>query len=96
MGETVKQVTNRWARPHVGRTGALVRPGEKWGQWFVKFDNAEVSAHCRANMAHTRQTMPDSGLGFQVKVLKTVGAVACQVDNEEVGFSPRESGPLMA
>ena len=26
---------------------------------------------CRANMAHTRQSRPDSGLEFQVKVLKT-------------------------
>ena len=26
---------------------------------------------CRANSAHIRQSMPDSGLGFQVKVLKT-------------------------
>ena len=34
---------NRWAKPHVGRTGMLVRPGEKWGQWIVKFDNEEVS-----------------------------------------------------
>jgi len=25
--------------------------------------------HCRANMAHTRQARPESGLGFQVKVL---------------------------
>ena len=27
---------------------------------------------CRANMAHIRQSRPDSGRGFQVKVLKTV------------------------
>jgi hypothetical protein len=26
---------------------------------------------CRVNMAHRRQSRPDSGLGFQVKVLKT-------------------------
>ena len=26
---------------------------------------------CRANMAHTRQSRPDPGLGFQVKVFKT-------------------------
>ena len=26
---------------------------------------------CRANMAHIRQSRPDSGLGFQAKVLKT-------------------------
>jgi len=28
-------------------------------------------AGCRANMAHIRQSRPDSGCGFQVKVLKT-------------------------
>ena len=27
---------------------------------------------CRANMAHTRQSRPDSGRGFQVIVLETV------------------------
>ena len=27
--------------------------------------------HCRANMAHVRQSGPDSGLGFQVFVIKT-------------------------
>jgi len=26
---------------------------------------------CRVNTAHVRQSRPDSGLGFQVKVLKT-------------------------
>jgi len=26
--------------------------------------------HCRANSAHIRQSIPDAGLGFQVKVLK--------------------------
>jgi len=29
-----------------------------------------TSHRCRANMAHTRQSMPDPGLGFQIKVLK--------------------------
>ena len=28
------------------------------------------TCRCRANMAHTRHSMPDSGLGFQAKVLK--------------------------
>jgi len=36
------QVTGRWARPYVGRTGQLVRPAERWGQWVVKFDNEEL------------------------------------------------------
>ena len=34
----------------------------------------EVS-RCRANMAHIRQSGPDSGLGFQVKVLTLVSVV---------------------
>ena len=29
------------------------------------------STSCRANMAHTRQSRPDSGLRFQAKALKT-------------------------
>jgi len=34
---------------------------------------SEVTLHrCRANMAHGRQSRPDSGLGFQVKVRETV------------------------
>jgi len=34
----------------------------------------------RANMAHVRQSRPDSGLGFQVKVLKPF-----QVDPSSLG-----------
>jgi len=30
-----------------------------------------VRVRCRVNMAHIRQKGPDSGLGFQVKMLKT-------------------------
>ena len=30
---------------------------------------AEKPNRCRANMAHTRQSRPDSGLGFEVKAL---------------------------
>jgi hypothetical protein len=34
------------------------------------------SGHCRANMAHTCQSRPYSGFGFQVKVLNTGKAVS--------------------
>ena len=34
---------------------------------------------CRANMAHVRQSGPDSGLGIEVKVLDTVCVVACSL-----------------
>ena len=33
------------------------------------------SHHCRENMAHLRQSRPDSGLGFQMKVLETIQVV---------------------
>jgi len=32
-------------------------------------------ARCRANMAHIRQSRPDSGLGFQTKVIVTFEVV---------------------
>ena len=38
-------------------------------------DAATTSHRCRANMAHLRQSRPESGLGFQVNVLKTFQAV---------------------
>jgi len=39
----------------------------KWSEWQLT-----ASAPCRwpENMAHTRQSGPDFGVGFQVKVLK--------------------------
>ena len=38
---------------------------------------------CRANMAHIRQSMPDSGLGFQVKV-----RITFQVIPSSLGSGP--------
>ena len=37
---------------------------------------SEVPLRCRVNMAHIRQSRPDSGLGFQVEVLKTFKIVS--------------------
>ena len=34
-----------------------------------------ISVRWRAKMAHVRQSRPDSGLGFQVKILKMVSMV---------------------
>ena len=34
----------------------------------------KLVTRCRANVAHTRQSRPDSGLGLKVKVLKYLGA----------------------
>jgi len=36
---------------------------------------AGAEGRCRANMAHTRQSRPDSGFGFQDKVLKLFSGV---------------------
>ena len=44
-----------------------------WGR--LGFQNESVWFSCyRANMAHVRQSKPDYGLGFQVKVLKILQA----------------------
>ena len=43
------------------------------------FDHPEV--RCRANMAHTSPSVPDSGLGSQVKVLKTFSAAPSSLGN---------------
>ena len=40
--------------------------------------------HCRANMAHLRQSQPDSGLDFQVTPLETFKV-----------FSPGSAGPAL-
>jgi len=41
---------------------------------LMSLQHDEYSTHnrCRANMAHIRQSRPDSGLGFNVKVLGTL------------------------
>ena len=44
---------------------------------------------CRDNMAHTRQSRPDSGIGFQVRVLKIFQAVRKGTDKLRLG-DPRE------
>ena len=36
---------------------------------------SDRAVRCRANMAHVRQSRPDSGLDFQVKVFKTLSVV---------------------
>jgi len=48
------------------------RGTEYFGAKIVAIDRVVLSRvfRCRANMAHIRQSRPDSGLDFQVKVLK--------------------------
>ena len=45
------------------------------------YDQAHETLEARANMAHTRQSRPDSGLGLQVKVLKTREVVPSWLDS---------------
>ena len=51
------------------RAIALAWPGfQFWG-----------SGRCRANMAHIRQSGPDSGVVFQVKVLEIFAIIPCSL-----------------
>ena len=55
---------------------------------LVRVGRDKTTPLCRqANMAHTRQSQPDSGLGLQVEVLHTVEAVPTwlggQVDRDK-------------
>jgi len=42
-------------------------------------DPGFVPSRCRANMAHVRQSRPDSGIGFQVKVPEMFQVVPCSL-----------------
>ena len=41
---------------------------------------------CRANVAHIRQSRPDSGLGLKVKVLKTFQGIPSSLENALAGL----------
>ena len=41
---------------------------------------------CRANVAHVRQSRPDSGRGFQAKVVETVNAVPSSLGSGGYGL----------
>jgi len=62
-------------------------------------DKEEVS--CRtsqcvfANMAHVRQSLPDSGLGFQVEVLQIHQVLPFSLENLEVGGGYGGAVPLL-
>ena len=53
------------------RNGLLENPNPEGGDHLKR----TRQLRCPANMAHIRQSRPDSGLGFQVKVLKTLKVV---------------------
>ena len=42
---------------------------------------ASHTSRCRANMANVGQSKPDPGLGFQVKVLRTLKEVPCSLES---------------
>jgi len=56
-------------RRHMFNKDSLSRFLE-WSQ--VRLLASEVPLNCKANVTHTRQSRPDYGIVFQVKVLKTV------------------------
>jgi len=58
------------------------RAGYQWlsGTCFFAWEYM-VASRCRANVAHIRQSRPDSGLGFQVKVLKTFKDVPSSLES---------------
>ena len=46
----------------------------------------------KKDVAHIRQSRPDSGLGFQVKVRKTFQVVPYSLGSESLSVRERESG----
>ena len=76
------QSLSRWTRTSPATVGNTP-PGE--------FLRDEGSSRFRADMAHIRQSRPDSGLGFQVKVLKT-----CYVALFSLRSGAREGGERRA
>ena len=61
-------------KQHLVHIGRIDRATEYFSAPSGGAEKVEAGARYpkpRANMAHTRQTRPDSGLGFKVKVSKT-------------------------
>ena len=48
---------------------------------FPLMSKEETGLRCRANMAHIRQSRSDSGLGVQMKVLRTLSVVPSSLGN---------------
>ena len=59
----------------MARTRDAVRPN-------LRVQGSEV--RCRANVAHIRQSRPDSGLGSQGKVVKTLQVLSSSLRSGEV------------
>ena len=52
-----------------------------------EYTERALSDHCRVNMAHTKQSRPYSGIGFQVKALETFNVFPLR--SETVARLPR-------
>ena len=52
-------------------------------------------SRCRANMAHIRQSGPDSGLAFQVPILETCWVVPCSLGSGVAGSAPTKYAVLL-
>jgi len=51
-----------------------------------------VEGRCRANMAHVRQSGPDSGLGFQVNFLGMIPATPIRHPASRIKQDPHAEG----
>ena len=85
---------------HLPQTGYEAR-GTEWGltpvlDCFVSADDclAPSGIRCGTNSAHARQSRPDSGLGFQVKVLTTFVVVPSSLGSGRRG-SGSEAGSYL-
>jgi len=66
-------LVTRWSRSRQNRGGRNPRT-PPCGRATTALTTPSSLARCRTNVAHTRQSKPDSGLGFQVNVRKTLNA----------------------
>ena len=81
---------NTFCRRLPGKTAPVIACTEGFG--------CGVQGRCRANMAHIRQSRPDSGLGFQATVLETVEVVS-SLPGSGLGaraIRPGASAPMIA
>ena len=71
-------------------------PNRKWvslADYDVALQQVAMKAvfrvRCRANMAHARQSRPDSGFGLQVQVLHTFQLVPCSQQGQILVLASR-------
>jgi len=64
---------------------------QKLHAWEGLQQGERVEGRCRANVAHIRQSRPNSGPGFQTKVLKNIKVVPSSLGSGE-GAMPAGGG----